>query len=380
MIDDRWNNIEFYLPYLAYSKVDSRGRILGCTLNWQKLGFEGVRRGNKIDESINALWGIFPLEENKELSFPLVLSGTGKYLDFEIKPMGSEYLILAQDVTEKALVLEELQQVRNELRLLKRDIKGTSTTRVSQQDVEQESLIQITKRLIYHSRLLALGEMASGLSHEINNPLMIIQGSLEIIERILNMSSRYDKKVEELVGRSKEAIKRISYIVKGLKDFSGQVGDLSKENVPLDEIINETFVFCFEMLKMHKIRLEVDKIPIVYINCRPLQISQVLFNIIKNADEALIKIKDISRRWIRISFKETTEYISIYVSNGGDPIPVHEWERIFEPFFTTKEPGTGMGLGLSIARGIVQEHEGELVLDVNAPYTTFVVTLNKSLI
>jgi C4-dicarboxylate-specific signal transduction histidine kinase len=364
------------LPFLAWAQIDDNCIIENASLNWHDFGFENIVQGIRIDEVISALWGVFPTKGNEDVALPLVISDNGKFLDFTIRTLNKKYMIFALDVTTKAIALQELQQVRNELEFLTRDIYKVFPDKPRLLESENHvELVQQTKNLIYTSRLAALGEMASGLSHEINNPLMIIQGGIEFVEKLLRKKSEFSGTIADIVTRSKIAINRIVYLINGLKNFARQDQDFTKEAVPLSTIIDEAFVFCSEMLKMHNINLYMDKVPQITLNCRPLQISQVLFNLIKNADEVLEKETDKNHKWIRISFKETPTDVFVYVSNGGNHIPLTDQGKIFQPFFTTKDVGEGVGMGLSISRGIMQEHEGELIFDWNAPDTTFILKI-----
>lgn len=377
-MDKILNDFQCHLPFVAQALVDHHGVILESSANWRDFGFENIFPGKQIDSVIDALWGIFPLEQSDEIQLPLVVSSNKKFLDFIIKPLNGGQVIFAVDVTPKALAMQELQQVRNELEFFKRDIYKVFPERLGLDiNTGREDVVQQAKQLIYSSRLAALGEMASGLSHEINNPLMIIQGSLGIIEELLKQNLAFEGRMSEFVGRAKIAVGRIVYIIKGLKNFARQDQGAVKEVVLLSTILNDTFVFCSEMLKSHKIKFVIDEVPCININCHPLQISQVLFSLIKNADEVLVKAKDESQKWIRISFNESATHAFIHISNGGEQISLIDQTKIFQPFFTTKEIGEGMGLGLAISRGIMQEHEGELIFDPAAVNTTFIVKLPK---
>lgn len=238
----------------------------------------------------------------------------------------------------------------------------------------QEELVQQTQNLVYTSRLVAVGEVSSGVSHEINNPLMIISGNIGFIEKLI-VRGASNEKIFELINKSKTAIDRIAHIVEGLKSFSLQNRQIIKKTVTLSSILDSTFSMCFEMLKEHNIQLRIDSVPNVSIACIPFQIVQVLINLIKNADDVLTAMEDDSQKWISISFSETESEISIVVANGGPLIPIGDRDKIFQPFFTTKPLGKGVGLGLPISQGIIQKHDGSLSFDANATFTSFIITL-----
>lgn len=129
------------------------------------------------------------------------------------------------------------------------------------------------------------------------------------------------------------------------------------------------------MLASRYIKLEIESVPDVELECHPVQISQVLINLIKNAEDALIEESNETERWIKLSFKKEGGFISVRVINGGPAIPKDIHSKLFQPFFTTKVVGKGTGLGLSISHGIMKEHKGDLIYDQSEGHTTFAMLL-----
>lgn len=239
----------------------------------------------------------------------------------------------------------------------------------------QAAQTQQTIKLIHTSRLAALGEMAAGIAHEVNNPLAIISGNLQQLERkIASKDFTDDLALKKHIERSLQSIDRITKIITGLRLFSQQSDSLPKARVSLPEIFRETLDFCSEMLKARYVRLELSEVPQVFVQCHPVQISQVLINLIKNAEDALTDQSE-EHRWVRISFKVTAEHVEIFVKNGGPKITPELREKLFIPFFTTKIVGKGTGLGLSISKGIVEEHGGDLSFNDQETETTFTISL-----
>jgi C4-dicarboxylate-specific signal transduction histidine kinase len=125
----------------------------------------------------------------------------------------------------------------------------------------------------------------------------------------------------------------------------------------------------------HGVVLEVGIISdSLEIECRDIEISQVLLNLLNNAYDAVTDKED---KWVRIDVKETESAAIITVTDSGPGIPENIRNKITQPFFTTKELGKGTGLGLSISLGIVGAHQGNLTLDTHSSHTCFVVTLPK---
>ena len=126
----------------------------------------------------------------------------------------------------------------------------------------------------------------------------------------------------------------------------------------------------------HDIELIVQQVHAsVYIECRSVQMVQILVNLINNSHDAIENLED---RWIRLEAVDYGEFIELAVVDSGPGIPFEIQQKVMQPFFTTKEVGKGTGLGLSIARGIAQSHKGTLSIDNNCPNTRIVMTLPKS--
>jgi PAS domain S-box-containing protein len=226
-----------------------------------------------------------------------------------------------------------------------------------------------------NAKLSALGEMAGGIAHEINNPMSIIKGYIDLMKRHygrntlnLDLTMNYLQKMDTTVDR-------ISRIVSGMKRFSRDSSFDEKQPYSLNKIIKETLDFCQEKVINHGVALDVqyfDTDAIVF--CRPIEISQVLLNLINNSFQA---ISSQSHPWIKISCHSVIDHFEILVVDSGKGIPDSILSKIFQPFFTTKEIGLGTGLGLSISRGIAEEHLGILRYVKDAANTTFMVELPK---
>ena len=241
--------------------------------------------------------------------------------------------------------------------------------------VSQDALINQTTKLVHTSRLAALGEMSAGIAHEVNNPLAIISGSIQQIERIIRRGENSPEKILDLSTKTLGSIERVTKIINGLRHFSQQSDSNPRVVTGLRDIIEDTNNFCFELLSARHIKLQIEPIPEVRIECHPIHISQVLINLIKNAEDALDSEMREEERYVRLSFAQENGIVLISVMNGGEPIPKNLHDKLFQPFFTTKPVGKGTGLGLSISHGLMREHKGDLVLDTNSHKTTFIMQL-----
>jgi C4-dicarboxylate-specific signal transduction histidine kinase len=240
--------------------------------------------------------------------------------------------------------------------------------------LSKNELVDKTVNLIQVSKASALGEMAGGLSHEVNNSLQFILGSIQQLERTLRNEVAslevYDGRIKNI----RDAITKIKTVVEGLRHFSQQMDLAPKELCSIEEIIDRSLNFSKEILRAYSVELIMGNIPKVKVSCHPTQLTQVIYNLIKNAFDA-VQINGEGPKWIKIDFIIQDHKLNIYVINSGEKIIQEVVSKIFQPFFTTKEVGKGSGLSLSSSLGIAREHQGELFLDTSQKHTSFVLSL-----
>lgn len=222
-------------------------------------------------------------------------------------------------------------------------------------------------QLLQAERLSSLAEIASGVVHEVRNPLGAIKGAVEILEdEIAQHSPR-----REFVRIAKVEIERIDKLVAEFVRFA-RPPKPSKTLSNINELIRSVVVLLEQQLDTQKIRLvsELDKdLPRVEIDLE--QIEQVLLNLALNAIDAVGTEGTVIFRTLQ---DESNVFVEVEDTGGG--IAPDALERIFDPFFTTKEKGSG--LGLSIAQKIVSQHGGKLVPQNTLNGTRFTLTLCKS--
>lgn len=239
---------------------------------------------------------------------------------------------------------------------------------------ENEMIIKEQDRMLSaKARFTALGEMASGIAHEINNPLAILMGRVSQIRRLI-LNNTHEKQIRTLLDSIDETIKRISRTISSMKTLSREGSGDPFESTKLLPIIEDTMVLVKEKLERSGIVFSVEIDPNIELECRPSQISQVLLNMLYNSKDA---IENLSEKWIKISALDLGSNVALRVTDSGSGIPEDVQKKIMQPFFTTKEVGKGTGLGLSISTSIIRGHHGEIVVDSQSKNTCFVMTLPK---
>lgn len=236
-------------------------------------------------------------------------------------------------------------------------------------------VLESQSNLVQSSKMAALGEMASGVAHEINNPLAIIRGTASLMRESLQNGAAPDvEKLLKSISRIEDTAKRIAKIITGLRSFSRNSVQDPMEPVLITQILEDSFALCSEKFKTQSIdlRSKVSGFENCKVRCRASQLSQVLVNLLNNAHDAIASLPE---KWIEVSLSRKGHRLVLRVTDSGAGIPPEVLARLMQPFFTTKEVGRGTGLGLSISKGIVEDHQGTLTLDTSSPNTCFVIDL-----
>jgi two-component system, NtrC family, sensor kinase len=283
---------------------------------------------------------------------------------------------------------------------------GKKNEVITQQNQELEAILNTLQiahtKLTQSEKMASLGVLTAGVAHEINNPVNFVFNGIENIkvnyndfiqvinkyEEILKKSASevdlkeiekikkefyYDEIIEEIpqtIDIVKDGATRISEIVKGLRNFS-RLDESTKKEVDIHEGINSSIVLLKNKMK-YKIELvkkyDTNSQPVC---CYPGQINQVFLNLLDNSIGAIEKKGTIT---ISTAFKDSKVFIKI--KDTGRGIPEKIKNKVFDPFFTTKDVGKGMGLGLSISHGIIENHGGKLNFESEeGKGTVFVIEL-----
>lgn len=316
-------------------------------------------------------------------SRPITGEETLMFQNLEIVPLDIEQgavktlCLILQDVTEQASYLQTQKKLAEQLEL---------------QYQEQAKLLNQLKttqsQLLHAEKMASIGQLAAGIAHEINNPLGFIHSNLQSLtdyvnrlikaldfsekllqkcgnDIILKLKQDYQTRANiayvkedspELLAESLEGISRVSLIIQNLKVFS-HVDNTHWQACDLRRIVDSTLSMLSNELK-YNVNVHVNyatELPII--QCQPVQLNQVLLNILTNAAQSITDKGDI---WIEIT--EQNDMLHLTIKDNGCGIPADVLPKVFEPFFTTKDVGQGTGLGLSMAYNVIKQHQGSISL------------------
>jgi signal transduction histidine kinase len=238
------------------------------------------------------------------------------------------------------------------------------STDVSERRRSEAQRARLESQLRQQQRLESIGTLASGVAHEINNP---VQGIMNYAELIAERSGD-PALVSEFAGEIGDESQRVATIVRNLLAFSRQERESPYETADLAALVEDTLSLIRTVIRRDQIQLDVKiAAGLPALRCRTQQIQQVIMNLVTNARDAL------NERWKedfgehkRIELRaeaferDARAWVRLSVEDRGGGIPAANLARIFDPFFTTKRNEQGTGLGLAVSQGIAHEHGGEL--------------------
>ncbi len=246
-------------------------------------------------------------------------------------------------------------------------------------DITESKRAQLT--LDRTRNLTALGEMAGGIAHEINNPLSVIMGRVSVLLKKLQSQNLDPAFLQSGLDQIHRTVSRIARIVDSMRRLArADVGQEPARPEKIEAILRETLEFTEDKLKKYDVTVTVtvqddQGLGECSILLSGFGVSQILINLINNAVDAIDSVPD-GERWVRLELGRSYQgMLQIKVIDSGKGIPVAIRGKIMDPFFTTKVAGKGTGIGLSLSLRLAEEHGGRLYLDGDAAHTTFVLEL-----
>ncbi|WP_437808556.1 chemotaxis protein CheB [Sorangium sp. So ce1078] len=243
---------------------------------------------------------------------------------------------------------------------------------VTQRVQAQRIILSQQEELSKFSKLASLGEIAAGISHEINTPLNVITTKTDLLKRLAERGQLEKERLARAATEIDGMVENITNVISGLKSITRMESEkLRPHNV--QELIREAVRVSGFRLQQASVQLSFD-LPRdeLVIDCYPVQIVQILINLINNAVDAISALRE---RWIHVEARSSNGKVHVRVIDSGKGIDPALAEKIMTPFFTTKKEEHGTGLGLSLSRNIAQHHRGDLRLVPEHKNTCFELEL-----
>ncbi len=265
-----------------------------------------------------------------------------------------------------------------------RDVTDRNLAEESLKKAYQE-LKQTQSQLVQSGKLASIGELAAGVAHELNQPLMVIRGNAQLIQRNISKGKLKIEDMHKQIEPIEKNTKRMMTIINHLRAFSRQ-SKAEYYALNVNNVIEESFLMVGEQLRLRNIEVKKSLDPkLPQIKGDTNQLEQVFLNLITNARDAIMekygneKPMNGNTESIEIITKPSAtddSLIEILFKDSGNGIKEKDQTNIFDPFYTTKEVGKGTGLGLSISYGIINDHKGQIEVAETGPEgTMFKVTL-----
>ena len=252
-------------------------------------------------------------------------------------------------------------------------IMGDLRETTQEMERREQELREKQEQLVQAGKLATLGELTTGVAHELNNPLNNIG---LFVGNVIDELRLGEGEPERLIGdleKAMEQVRKATEIISHLRTF-GRVAPVEVEPVDVDDVIERSLLLMQEQLRLRGIDVELDLCPDeLVVLANPIQLEQVFINLLTNARDAL---EEAAKKVVRVSSSRDENRIRIAFSDSGPGIAPEVAPRVFDPFFTTKEVGAGTGLGLSITYSILKEYGGDISVESKRGRgATFVIEL-----
>lgn len=315
-------------------------------------GFEAIVGSTRAEATGQPIWRFYREGRGQAEKVMGLLREQGNLTSFEMELIGDGRII---PIRTSASILRDAEG-------RERGTLGIFTDQTARKQLEAK-LEQTQAELVQTMKLRALGDLVSGVAHEINNPLMASTTILHVMSKSYGDDDSPNARRVAVLQRCNE---RVARIVDHLREFSRQA-EMEHVAIDVNETIDNALIITGQQLLNLQIVIErnlAPELPEVLGDANHLE--QVFLDMIANARDAM---ESCERRELRISTRveqqEGRGVVVVAISDSGPGVPSEVRDKIFEPFFTTKEIGKGTGLGLAICYGIIQEHGGRIQVEDN---------------
>ncbi len=250
---------------------------------------------------------------------------------------------------------------------------------ITDRKTAQQQIAEQQEMIVHSSHMASLGEMASGIGHEMNTPLADIRNNASLMIRKIDCNKIDPVNLKDHLNRIIATTEKTSEIVQSLRDLTRDVSDSPNQSFTLQQVFNQALSLCRHKFRKNGINL-IIKDPLtpmeelVFLG-KPTQISQVMINLLNNAFDAVMERPNDKERWISLEVRSDATCCEIAVTDSGPGISEENQKDLFQSFFTTKPVGKGTGLGLSISKKLIENHNGQLYFDRSSKHTRFVIHL-----
>ena len=276
------------------------------------------------------------------------------------------HLLVCAEVLFILLIFSMLKKFND---LYKESVRLTTELQ-SKIDVEKE-LQKEKEKAFTNARLASLGEMAAGIAHEINNPLAIILGKIQVIRKSIEKTQKpmsfYEKQLEGI----NASCLRVADIVQSMRNLSRLKSEEEFQNFNLEDLMGIVNPLVESKIKQNNINLIIQHQNEIF-KADKGEISQVIINLINNSVDA---ISNINEKWIKIESKKCIGGLELRVTDSGRFADIQNSDKLFDPFFTNKELGEGTGLGLSLSKSILERNHGSIEIDQTSKNVSFILFL-----
>lgn len=267
-----------------------------------------------------------------------------------VERIGQTVRSLARDDDGDGGLLLQLDRALRRLALDLGEERRLNEKRLTELAASNESLVRLQAELVANDRLATVGKLASGVAHEVGNPLSGILGYLSV----LRMRSKGNAEVLDLVDRIEREVQRIDQIVRSLLEL-GRPSRGRAQAVDVRPVIASCVQLLAASREFADVKVELEGPASLWLRAEPGPLSQVLVNLLLNAAQAMAGK---GRLVIRGEAGEGEG--RVVVEDDGPGLPESVKQHLFEPFFTTKAAGKGTGLGLAVSRHLLAQFEGRL--------------------